>query len=109
MTVSELMSEIGRVLPNATIGEDSDGQLIINTGTALVNGDELAEIPEPTLETLPAVRDCDRLGAESALEAMNAAMAAGRLIRVMLYTDDGPCRVAVAPGGVWINEEVGPA
>jgi hypothetical protein len=58
-----------------------------------------------TAENLPPVRDCNRAICESALEAMNLARGAGRIVRVWLFTPDcDGARIAVGPDGEWIVE-----
>lgn len=46
-TLSELMDRIWEVCPNALFDEDSEGQLIINTGVRLDGDGELLPLPPP--------------------------------------------------------------
>ena len=43
-TFCELMNWIGEALPNATIGEDNEGQLVIYTDLRETDGGQLAEM-----------------------------------------------------------------
>jgi hypothetical protein len=60
-------------------------------------------------EDLPAIAGNRRVICESALEALNLAREAGRIVRIRLFAGD--CdgdRIAVGPGGVWIVEDDDP-
>lgn len=50
MTTNEFMTKILEVLPNAWLGEDLDGELIIHTGLIEKEDGELVEL-EPNPET----------------------------------------------------------
>ena len=43
-TIQDLMNEIGKHLPNATFGEDLDGQLVIYTDMVIDASDNLIPI-----------------------------------------------------------------
>jgi hypothetical protein len=45
MSPSEAMDQIRLVFPNATLGEDADGQVIINTDMKIVNEEEEKLVP----------------------------------------------------------------
>lgn len=45
MNLGEMMNQIRTILPNATVGEDSDGQLIIYTEKILGKFDEVCDLP----------------------------------------------------------------
>jgi hypothetical protein len=50
MKMHELMERISAVLPNASLGEDNDGQIIINTNLRAGKGDFLVDMDEETEE-----------------------------------------------------------
>ena len=50
MTLNDLMDYVGNVLPNATVGQDDDGQVIIYTDKTLNNKEELIPFSDPIEE-----------------------------------------------------------
>lgn len=54
MNLNELINKIIHIVPNCTVGEDNDGQIIINTNLKINDHDELVDldeskiIPQPT-------------------------------------------------------------
>jgi len=46
MTESEMLSELLTIFPNATLGEDNDGQLIIYTDTMISLGGDIIPLAE---------------------------------------------------------------
>ncbi len=49
-TLQELLDAVWKVLPNATFGEDLDGQLVIYTDLKVNRGDTLAPIETCAVE-----------------------------------------------------------
>ena len=56
MNLSEAMNVVRQVFPNATVGDDLDGQVIIYTGMVLAGGDGSQRHPD---ELIPFPEDHD--------------------------------------------------